>query len=102
MKSVSVILGKEEEEMLAKFMKEHNIKTKAKAIRKCIRIAAKEQMIYNMLLDINDKVNRLLYRANITKKLLEQFYANLQFEKDQDVETEEGLLRFYRNNNIKK
>ncbi len=55
---------------------------------------------YDMLKDIDSKLNRLLYRENIQKKLLEQFYANMQFPIDKDVKTEKGLARFYENNNI--
>lgn len=55
-----------------------------------------------LLLDINNKLNRILYRENIQKKLLEQFYANMEFPIDKDVKTEKGLQRFYQNNNFYK
>lgn len=53
-----------------------------------------------LLLDINNKLNRILYRENIQKKLLEQLYANMEFPVDKDVKIESGLVRFYENNNF--
>jgi len=50
--------------------------------------------------DIDNKINRLLYRENFKKKLLEQFYANMEFKKEVDVKTEQSLLRFYKNNGL--
>ena len=48
-----------------------------------------------MICDIDNKINRLLYREKFKKKLLEPFYANMEFDKEVDVKTEQGLLRFY-------
>ena len=81
-------------------MKQKKIKSKSDAIRKCIKEVSKLDTIEGLLLDINNKLNRILYRENIQKKLLEQFYANMQFPVDQDVKTEVGLVRFYENNNF--
>ena len=53
-----------------------------------------------MLKDIDSKLNRIIYRENIQKKLLEQFYANMVFKKNYDVKTDESLNRFYQENNI--
>ncbi len=97
---VSIILHKEEAELLSKYMKDNNIKTKAEAVRKCIEFASRKLSIDDMICDIDNKINRLLYRENFKKKLLEQFYANMEFDKDMDVKTEPGLLRFYKNNSI--
>ncbi len=49
----------------------------------------------DMICDIDNKINRLLYRENFKKKLLEQFYANMEFKKEADVKTELSLRRFY-------
>ena len=46
----------------------------------------------DLLMDINNKLNRIIYRENIQKKLLEQFYANMEFPIDQDVKTEPSLV----------
>lgn len=96
----SVKLYEEELVLLTDFMKKKNIKNKSDAVRKCIKEAAKLNSIEGLLLDINNKLNRIIYRENIQKKLLEQFYANMEFPVDQDVKTEAGLVRFYQNNNF--
>ena len=45
-------------------------------------------------------MNRIIYRENIQKKLLEQFYANMAFPVDKDVKTESGFVKFYEKNNF--
>lgn len=96
---VSVILGEKEAELLSEYMKDNNIKSKAKAVRKCIRFASKIEQTNDLILDIDNKTNTLLYRENFMKKLLEQFYANMEFPIEQDVKSDESLKRFYENNN---
>lgn len=96
----SVNLYEDDLVLLNNYMKKKNIKSKSDAIRKCIKEVSKLDTIEGLLLDINNKLNRILYRENIQKKLLEQFYANMQFPVDQDVKTEVGLVRFYENNNF--
>lgn len=98
----SVALNEKESILLLDYMKENEIKTKAEAIRKCLRTAVSVEAKYDMLKDIDSKLNRLLYRESIQKKLLEQFYANMEFPVDKDIKTEKGLQRFYENNNFYK
>lgn len=93
-------LTEKEYKLLLKFMQENHIKSKGKAIRKCIGLATNSESKNDLLLDINNKLNRIIYRENIQKKLLEQFYANMEFPVDKDVKTEKGLVRFYENNNF--
>lgn len=96
----STKLYEDEMIMLNELMKKNNYKSKADAVRGCIKIAYNIKSLEDKISDIDNKLNRLLYRENITKKLIEQFYANMEFKKDQDVKTEEGLVRFYQNNNF--
>lgn len=98
----SVSLNEKESILLLDYMKENKVKSKAEAIRKCLKTAVSIESKYDMLKDIDSKLNRLLYRENIQKKLLEQFYANMEFPVDKDVKTEKGLQRFYQNNNFYK
>lgn len=44
--------------------------------------------------------NRIIYRKNIQKKLLEQFYTDIEFPIDKDVKIEPGLVRFCEKNNF--
>ena len=46
---------------------------------KCIDFASKKLSIDDMICDIDNKINRLLYIQNFKKKLLEPFYANMEF-----------------------
>ncbi len=98
----SVSLNEKESILLLDYMKENKIKSKAEAIRKCIRETVNLESKEDLLLDINNKLNRILYRENIQKKLLEQFYANMEFPVDKDVKTEKGLQRFYEKNGFYK
>lgn len=96
----SVLLNEKESVLLLDYIKENKIKSKAEAIRKCIRATVNLESKEDLLLDINNKLNRIVYRENIQKKLLEQFYANMEFPVDKDVEIEPGLVRFYEKNNF--
>lgn len=96
----SVSFNEKESLLLLNYMKEKNIKSKAEAIRKCLKTTIHIEANSDMLKDMDNKLNRIIYRENIQKKLLEQFYANMEFKIDQDVKTEEGLVRFYENNNF--
>lgn len=42
---VSIILHEEEAELLSKYMKDNNIKTKVEAVRKCIEFASRKLSI---------------------------------------------------------
>lgn len=81
-------------------MKQNNIKSKSDVVRKCIRLAVNLESKNDLFLDVNNKLNRIICRENIQKKLLEQFYANMEFSIAQDVKTEKGLVRFYENNSF--
>lgn len=94
----SVKLYEKELVLLEKFMKENNIKSKAEAIRRCIELAVNLESRKDLMLDINNKLNRIIYRENIQKKLLEQFFANMVFKKNYNVKDDECLLNFYDEN----
>ena len=96
----SVLLSAKESVLLLDYMKENKIKTKVEAIRKCLKTAISIEAKYDLLKDMDSKLNRIIYRENIQKKLLEQFYANMVFRKNYDVKTDESLNKFYQENNI--
>lgn len=95
----SVLLNEDESILLKNYMKENKIKSKAEAIRKCLKTAVNMESKYDMLKDMDSKLNRIIYRENIRKKLLEQFFANMVFRKNYDVKTDESLNKFYQDNN---
>lgn len=59
------------ETLLNNYMKENNIDLKSVAIKKCIEEATNKEDLRMILVDIDKKINRLLHRENIDKKLLE-------------------------------
>ncbi len=48
-----------------------------------------------MLRDMDGKLDRIIYRENIQKKLLKQFLINMVFRKNYDVKENESLTKFY-------
>ena len=95
----SVLLNEDESILLKNYMKEIKIKSKSEAIRKCLKTAVNMESKYDMLKDMDSKLNKIIYRENIQKKLLEQFFANMVFRKNYDVKTDESLNKFYQDNN---
>lgn len=91
----SVSFNEKESLLLLNYMKENNIKSKAEAIRKCLKTAICIETKYDMLKDMDSKLNRIIYRENIQKKLLEQFFANMVFKKNYDVKEDKSLNEFY-------
>ena len=56
----SVNLYEKDNLLLLQFMKQNNIKSKSDAIRKCIALAVKLDSRNDLLLDINNKLNRTI------------------------------------------
>lgn len=51
--------------LLLDYMKENKIKSKAKVIRKCLIHDVSIELKYDMLKDMDSKLNRIIYRENI-------------------------------------
>ena len=94
----SVLLNEKESVLLKNYMKENKIKSRAEAIRKCLKTVVNMESKYDMLKDMDSELNRIIYRENIQKKLLEQFFANMVFRKNYDIKTDESLNKFYPDN----
>lgn len=69
-------------------MKKFNLKNRSQAVRKCIDIVMFQDSSTDKMEDIDSKLNRLLYRENITKKLLAQFFVNMGFHKNLPLEND--------------
>lgn len=54
-------------------MKKFKAKNRSEVIRKCIDLAMYQESSLDMMNDIDSKLNRLLYRETMTKKLLINF-----------------------------
>ena len=80
------------------YMKENNIDLKSVAIKKCIEEATNKEDLRMILVDIDKKINRLLHRENIDKKLLEQLFCNMGFPINEKIKDDTCLKEFYKIN----
>ena len=90
--------NEKEYQMLMNIMEKYKIKTKGQAIKKCIEFMTNYDNNNDMLLEMNDKLNRIIYRDTLTKKLLEQFFSNMGFVENVDTENDKCLYDFYSKN----
>ena len=86
------------ETLLNNYMKENNIDLKSVAIKKCIEEATNKEDLRMILVDIDKKINRLLHRENIDKKLLEQLFCNMGFPINEKIKDDTCLKEFYKIN----
>ena len=94
MSKFSVKLYDKEELLLSEFMKQNNIKNKADAVRKCIKLAVNFESRNDLLLDINDKLNRIIYRENIQKNYWNNFMQIWNFQLITMLKLNKVLLDF--------
>ena len=92
-------LNEKDKRLLNQYMEKNNLKNRTEALRECLRKAVASQEIENFIFDINNKLNRLVYNQTMTKKLLEQFFVNMGFQKNIDVKESEILEEFKEKNN---
>lgn len=90
----SVRLTEKDTKLLNKYMEENNIDNRSEAIRQCIRKSVNQMDLNNFMFDINNKMNRLIHNQFLTRKLLEQFFVNMKFNSNTDVESSESLDEF--------
>ncbi len=99
----SIYLGEDLEELLNIYMKENKIKKRSVAIKDCIKKVMFNYEKEESNFEISEKLNRILYRQNLNKKLLEQIFANMGFPINEDPDKDELLKNFYeKHNNIYK
>jgi len=90
----SLRLSEKDIKLLNKFMEENDIENKSEAIRQCIRKSTSQNDLNNFIFDINNKMNRLIHNQFLTKKLLEQFFVNMRFNSNTDVNSSITLDEF--------
>lgn len=95
----SIRLTEDEIEIVKIIMRDNNLKSKRAAIKKCIHYYFNDNNKTVLLMDINSKLNRIIYRDTLTKKLLEQFFANMGFQVNENVQNDKCLDEFYKKNN---
>lgn len=80
-------------------MRDNKIKMRSVAIKKCIEDATNKETDKSFMIELDKKLNRILYRQNLNRKILEQLFSNMDFGTNMDVETDLLLKKIYDDNN---
>lgn len=80
-------------------MKKFKLKNRSEVIRKCIDLAMYQESSLDKMEDLDSKLNRLLYREALTKKLLAQLFVNMVFKRNIPLEDSECYQDFLDKNN---
>ncbi len=83
------------EQKLYDYMRENNIKFRSVAIKKCIEEMSNKISDRGILLEIDSKLNSLLYRISLIKKIQDQFFANMGFASNENPKDDEQLQKIY-------
>lgn len=75
-------------------MKKFKLKNRSEVIRKCIDLAMYQESSLDLINDMDSKLNRLLYRETLTKKLLAQFFVNMGFAKNISLDSDRCYQEF--------
>ena len=75
-------------------MKKFKLKNRSEVIRNCIDLAMYQESSLDLINDLDSKLNRLLYRENLTKKLLVQFFVNMEFPKNFSLDNDRCYQEF--------
>lgn len=76
-------------------MKENNIKLRSIAIKRCIEDATIKENFKSALYEFDKKLNRILHRQSLNKKILEQLFSNMGFTENSDSKKDELLNEIY-------
>lgn len=98
MSRYTIDLSGHTESMLFNYMKKNGIKLKSVGIKKCIEEVNNQENLELKIIEIDNKLNRLLYRENLNKKLLEQIFVNMVFPINEDINKDECLKEFNEKN----
>ena len=97
----TIDLDDELEMKLKEYMGENNIKLRSKAIKSCILVATDKDTDKSYIYGIDKKLNTILYRLNFNKKILEQFFANMEFTQNASILNDPLLKQIYEEYNSK-
>lgn len=98
LKRYTITVDQKLDQQIKEYMKKNRLSTRSASIKKCIKEASESNEIMLLFSDINNKLNRLLYRENINKKLLEQIYVNMGFPVNEELDNNILLHEFYDRN----
>jgi len=95
----TIDINNELEYKLKVYMKENNIKFRSVAIKKCIEEVTNKATDKIAIFEFDRKLNRLLYRENQNRKLLEQLFVNMGFDSNKNTSQDPLLKKVYESNN---
>lgn len=95
----TIDLDEELNSKLDDYMKRNKIKLRSVAIKECINKISNQEAIDSIMTELDKKYNRILYRINLNKKLLEQIFVNTGFQINETIDDDKLLKEFYETNN---
>lgn len=90
-----IYLDENLEKKLDTYMKKNNYAKRSVAIKDCITKVILDEERQSLMFEINDKLNRILYRQNLNKIVQEQMFANFGFPLNYDVKEDKLLKEIY-------
>jgi len=97
----TIELDDELETKLKEYMEDNNIKLRSKAIKNCILVATNKATDKSYIYGIDKKLNTILYRLNLNKKILEQIFSNMEFAQNVSCFDDPLLKQIYEEYNSK-
>ena len=91
----TIYLDENMDKKLKKIMAINKINMKSKAIKMCIENAFERNYNDMTLSELNNKLNKLIYRQSVNKKLIEQIFCNMGFQDNESIEKDPILKKFY-------
>ena len=91
----TIYLDENMDKKLKKIMEINKINMKSKAIKMCIETAFERNYNDMTLSELNNKLNKLIYRQSVNKKLIEQIFCNMGFQDNESIEKDPILKKFY-------
>lgn len=101
MSRYTIELDDELETKLKEYMEDNNIKLRSKAIKNCILVATNKATDKSYIYGIDKKLNTILYRLNLNKKILEQIFSNMEFAQNVSCFDDPLLKQIYEEYNSK-
>lgn len=94
----SIDISNDVKDKLDEYMRMNNISKKSVAIKRCINDAVDKDNLKSLIYGLDSKLNRLLHREKIDRKLVEQLFSNMGFQINETIKDDSCLKEFYKSN----
>lgn len=91
----TIDLDRELENKLKIFMEENKIDKRSTAIKRCIIITTSNDLDKSYFGNIDLKLNTILYRLGIYRKILDQLFVNMDFDNNKEIVEDKCLKQIY-------